>query len=380
MSHIIKQIQTVCLDNQCIIKRNKYKNQVISVTGTSGKTTTVKMIHDIIKSIYTVNKTYKNCNTSIGIPFCVNSYFNLNSKFWIIEIGIIKINEMIQLLNLVKPNIRVITNINEAHTDTFASNYEYQIEKLKYLENLPPDTVLIINMDDEILSSLNFNSNIKVIKVGCKDSNDIQLLDYQLNSDNISSTVKVRIFNDNIIKFKLNSIGFHYGIDACLAIGCAYYLNIPINIIKSSLDKFTFYKNRGSIIVKPSYTLYDYTFNCVIYACLKNLESFKNIKNNNKLIILGSKYGIKSNDIRLEQLLDSSIKITNNIIIYSKKDFTFTLDSKYSNFNPSIKIYYNFDSILNHIKFLIKNQGHLSIFIQASNEMKLFNFTKNIKL
>ncbi len=362
----------------CKEKISKYKNPIISVTGTSGKTTTTKMIHDIIKSTYTVNKTYKNCNTILGIPTCVNTYFNLNSQFWVIEMGISKVNDMTKLLELVKPNIRVITNIDEAHISTFANNYEYQIEKLKYLENLPPGTVVIINTDDPILSALKFNSNIKVIKCGSKDSNDIQLLDYNMNYDNISSTIKVRIFNDNIIEFKLNSIGFHYGIDACLAIGCAYYLKVPINCIKNSLNKLTFYENRGEIIVKPSYTLYDYSHNCVIYACLKNLESFNDVNNTNKLIILGSKFGMKNNNTRLEKLLDVSMEITDNIIVYSKKNYILTLDSKYSNTN--IKICYNFDSILEHIKFLIKNHGYLSIFVQASNEMELFKFTKNIKL
>ncbi len=360
----------------CIEKRNKYKNTVISVTGTSGKTTTVKMIHDIIKSTYTVDKTLENNNSTRGIPYCVNSYFNLNSKFWVIEMGIGCVNGMTRLLQLVKPHIRVITNIDKAHTDTFANNYEYQIEKLKYLKNLPPDTVLIINTDDPILSTLKFNSNIKVIKCGSKETDDIQLLYHTLNPDNISSTVKVRIFNESPIEFKLTSIGFHYGIDACLAIGCAYYLKVPITNIKNSLNQYKFYENRGSIIVKPYYTLYDYSYSCVPYACLKNLESFKNIVSNNKLIILGSKYGI----IQLEQLLDSSIKITDNIIIYSKKNLTFNSNSKYSNTNSNIKICYNFDTILDNIKLLIKNNGKLSIFIQASNEMKLFNLTKHLKL
>jgi UDP-N-acetylmuramyl pentapeptide synthase len=84
----------------CKEKISKYKNPIISVTGTSGKTTTTKMIHDIIKSTYTVNKTYKNFNTILGIPVCVNTYFDLNSQYWVIEMGILKINEMSQLRTL----------------------------------------------------------------------------------------------------------------------------------------------------------------------------------------------------------------------------------------------------------------------------------------
>ncbi len=351
-------------------KRNIYKNPVISVTGTSGKTTTVKMIHDIIKSTYTVDKTLENSNSTAGIPYCITKYFNLSSDYWVIEIGIGNVGEMDTLLNIVKPNIRVITNIDEAHTDSFQNKESYQTEKLKYLENLPADTVLIINNDDPILSSLKFEPNIKVIKCGSKETDDIQIQNYIINSDNISSTFQIQIYNKIKITIKLNSIGVHNGINACLAIACAYYLNVTIPNIINSLDNFIFYQNRGSIIVKPSYTIYDYSYNCIPYACLKNLEAFKNINSNNKLVILGSEYGMKSSKDCLELLLNISVKITNNIIVYSKDLEQLT------NSNQNIKIYNNFTSIINDVKQLINLNEYLYIFIQGSNKMELFNLIK----
>ncbi len=38
-------------------KRNKFKNIVISITGTVGKTTTTKFLHDILSKVMKVNKT-----------------------------------------------------------------------------------------------------------------------------------------------------------------------------------------------------------------------------------------------------------------------------------------------------------------------------------
>ncbi len=338
------------------------------------------MINDIIKTFYTVDKTLENSNSTIGIPYCVNKYFNLNSNYWVIEIGIGNVGEMDTLLNIVRPNIRVITNIDEAHTDSFQNKESYQTEKLKYLENLPGNTVLIINNDDPILSSFKFEPNIKVIKCGSKDTDDIKLQNYTINSDNITSTFEVQIYNQFNIKIKLNSICIHNGINTCLAIACAYYLNVPISNIKNSLNQFTFYENRGSIIVKSTYTIYDYSYNCIPYACLKNLEAFKNINSNNKLIILGSEYGMKSSKDCLELLLNTSIEITNNIIVFNNSKNTsqlcYSKPTNNQNQNINIKIFNNFSLIIDLINQLINLNGYLYIFVQGSNQMELFNLIK----
>jgi len=418
MTYNIKSIEN------CIEKRNKYENNVISVTGTCGKTTTCKMIYDILKNIYTIDKTHENRNSFVGIPNSINYDFNLKSNLWLVEIGIGGLDQMNSLTFLVKPNIRIITNVLVSHTHKNFTPKQYQTEKLKFIKNLPPNTVVIINNDDKLISSQKFNDDIVVIRCGSKSSDDVQLVSYAICDDNISSVINIKIKDKteiSNINFKLNGIGYHNAFNVCLAIGCAIYLNVPIDTIQKSINNFDFYSNRGKIILKPNYILYDYSYNCVYNACYKNLETFKKIKNKNKLIIFG--FNIITPTI-VRYLISYSKIITNNIIIFlpelkiqpideiitnsfqiitnshqikkiNQLNETTTSEKieliKESNelINESnhlineklqnIIIISKYNDIINHIKPLIKPKEQLSIFIQGSAEANLFNIVDIIK-
>ncbi len=368
--YIINTVKNLELYNE---KRNNYKKPVISVTGTCGKTTTCKMIYDIFKNVCKIDKSHKNGNSFVGIPYYVVNNFSLDSDLWLIEIGIGGENQMSKLVELVKPNIRIMTNVLVSHTDNKFSLKKYQNEKLKFLENLPDKTIVIINNDDNILSKLKFNDNITVIKCGTKSTNNIQLLNFKLNDDNISSNVTIKINNkksESIINIRLNSINYHNAINACLAIGCAKYFCCPDEIISMALNNFEFYINRGLITVNPKYTLYDYTYNFVHNALYANLNSFKNLKNVNKVIIIGFEQFIQKN---IDLFFNISNNITPNVIIYIPENniSKLTLD-KYNIFN-------NLNTILNELKRLIKLYGNISIIIQGSAKLLLSNFVEEIK-
>ncbi len=351
---------------KCFEKLRQHKNTKISVTGSCGKTTTCKMIYDLLKTKYEVDITHKNSNGLPGIPWCINNFFNVNSKFWIFELGIDGINQMEELIKMIKPNVRIITNIYEAHTESFKNFQEYKNEKLKMLDTVQKNDVVIINNDDVSLSKYKFKRNIKVIYCGSQNTDDIQLTNYKLNNDGISSTISVRIKND-IINFKLNGIGRHNAINCCLAIGCAVYFNISKNFIIDALNKFEFYENRGSITSAPKYTLYDYTYNLVGEACRNNLKSFYNVVSCNKLIILGFAHLILIN----LAVLNYATSITKNIIVYTKCD----RPSGYDN----VIFLNNFDDIIEQIKILMR-KGKLHIFIQSNNNLQMYDFVKILKI
>ncbi len=374
--YIINSVKSLELYNE---KRTKYKKPVISVTGTCGKTTTCKMIYDILKNVCKIDKSGANSNSFVGIPYTVNTNFSLDSDLWLIEIGIGGKNQMNKLVELVKPNIRILTNVLVSHTDENFSAKQYQNEKIKFLENLPDNTIVIINNDDNIISKLKFDDNITVIKCGTKSNNNIQLLSHRINNDNISSDVTIKINNNNnklklesgsIINIRLNSINYHNAMNACLAIGCAKYFYVPDEIIIQTFDNFNFYVNRGLIVSKPNYTLYDYTYNCVHNALMANLKSFKNIKNTNKVIIIGFE---NFSQRIIDMFYDISKNITSNIIFYIPTDnISKSKIDKYNIFNDT-------SDILFELKRLIKLSGNISIFIQGSSNLLLTTFVQQIK-
>ena len=354
-------------------KRLQFDNDIISVTGTCGKSTTIKILYDILKNYSTVDKTHKNSNSLLGIPWCINTYFNLKSKYWLIEIGISKKNEMKKLLGLVEPNIRILTNIGVAHTENFTNEQEYINEKLNFIENINDNTVLILNEYDKFIKNYKIKSNkqYKILTVGESNTDYVTLLSHTLNDDNISSCAEIQT-QKGIIKIKYNGICKHTAINMCLAIAYATYINIPIDYIEKSLDSFKVYETRGNIVIRKKFILYDFTYNCNPTSIIGNLNAFKNIKSNNKLIILGDMYCIRNPNVYIKSILNICSNITINIAtnshIYEKK-----IKEKYSNINllysDNIN---NFKNILKN--FINKNTNTLYIFIQALNSPYYKNF------
>ena len=114
---------------KAVYKRRKFKNEVVSITGTCGKTTTLEMINTVLKYKYQCDKSPKNCNGFKGIPYSINEIFRLDSKVWLSEIGIDSENTMDKKVKILLPTIKILTNIGNAHTENFKTVNDYHLEK-----------------------------------------------------------------------------------------------------------------------------------------------------------------------------------------------------------------------------------------------------------
>ena len=351
--------------DQALIKRNKFKNPVISITGTCGKTTTTKFIYDIFNNFYDVDKTTLESNSFVGIPHCINKYFRLNSNYWIIELGISKKNDMDNLLKLVQPDIRVLSKIGIAHTEYFDSESDYFKEKLKFIDNSNENTIFIINGDDKIINSHVFPKKCVIIKCGFNKNNDIRITNFQAND--INSVAEIQYKNDKA-KFLINGLGKYNALNLSLAIGCAISQNISFNDIKNKCKNFNLYDNRGNIIYNKDKSIFllNHTYNSSFSAVKSNLEYLRNIdKSKNILIILGDMAELQKIDERHEEILKQALDITDNVIIFSILFYKrVIMDKKYN-----CKLFDDEglfqECVLNHVKQIKKP---LYIFLQTGNE------------
>jgi len=120
--------------------------------------------------------------------------------------------------------------------------------------------------------------------------------------------------------------------------------------------------------MREKFTLYDYTYNCIIKACLSNLENFKTIKNKHKLIIIGLSCVsniFENYESSFVPILNYSMTITNNIILYPVDKELMNRDEY-----KHIRHCNNFGEIIQQIKMLLTN-SMLSIFVQAEHPLHL---------
>ena len=127
--------------------RDNIKINIISITGSCGKTTLKEMIGKVIQKITKASFSPKSYNNKYGVPL---SLFNSNQddKFGIFEVGMDKKGEIDHLTKILKPDLGIITNISYAHSKNFKNIKEIAEAKSEIIDNIKSNGTIILNADD----------------------------------------------------------------------------------------------------------------------------------------------------------------------------------------------------------------------------------------
>ncbi len=127
--------------------RKSFSSPVIAVTGSAGKTVVKEWLADILGLTTSVIRSPKSYNSQIGVPLSILKLEN-KYKLGIFEAGISFPGEMARLQMVIDPDIGVITNIGDAHSENFHGNRSKAEEKLKLFMN---SSLIIYCSDYEII-------------------------------------------------------------------------------------------------------------------------------------------------------------------------------------------------------------------------------------
>lgn len=115
--------------------REQNNLKTIAVTGSNGKTIVKEWLYQLLTADYHIVRSPKSYNSQIGVPLSVWR-IEEEHNLAIFEAGISTLGEMEHLTNIIKPNIGVLTNVNEAHAEGFSSKEEKLKEKLKLFNDV----------------------------------------------------------------------------------------------------------------------------------------------------------------------------------------------------------------------------------------------------
>lgn len=122
---------------------SKIKNDIIAVTGTNGKTTTVSLIYYLLKS-YSAGVFL---GGNIGIPVT-----SLIDKINYNDLLVLECSSFqLETVKKFHPHIAVILNISEDHLNRHKTMFEYLRCKYKITKNQTSLDYLILNADDEMI-------------------------------------------------------------------------------------------------------------------------------------------------------------------------------------------------------------------------------------
>lgn len=166
---------------------SKINNDIIAVTGTNGKTTTVSLINYLLKD-------YKGgcfCGGNIGVP--VVSFLNKikGGEIFVLETS----SFQLETVENFKPHIAVILNITEDHLNRHGTMKEYIRCKYNIANNLDKNDYLLLNADDEYLQKHPPKTKAKIYYFSTKQ----KVLGSYIKNNSI-------YFNDNNKEIRLLSL------------------------------------------------------------------------------------------------------------------------------------------------------------------------------
>ena len=107
------------LEELAKFQRLNFKQDVIAITGSNGKTSTKEILYQLTKNFFEDKEVFKspgNWNNKLGLYLSLLE-LKKNHKLAIFEIGTNAVGEIKELASFLKPNIGVLTNIGNSHLE-----------------------------------------------------------------------------------------------------------------------------------------------------------------------------------------------------------------------------------------------------------------------
>lgn len=269
-----------CLQTLAKYKRSLYNIPVVAITGSVGKTSTKDLVYEVVNKKYKTLKPTGNLNNHIGLPLTILGL--KDHEALVVEMGMNHLKEISLLTNIAKPTIAIITNIGTAHIGNLGSRENILKAKLEITEALKPNSPLIINNDDDMLSkegpNLNKKYNLITIAIDNKST---------YNATNIEDNIFSSTFNINNDKININvgSKAFIYNSLVAYAVG--KILKIDSKDIIDAIAKFKLSPHRlEKKVSKTGITIIDDTYNANQDSMINSLSILSKVKNKRRVAIL----------------------------------------------------------------------------------------------
>jgi UDP-N-acetylmuramoyl-tripeptide--D-alanyl-D-alanine ligase len=139
---------TAALQDLARAVRRAAGTTVVAITGSAGKTTTKELTADLLALKFGVMRNRGNLNNHIGLPLSLME-LRRRPQVAVVELGMNHAGEISTLVAIAEPDIRVWTNVGEAHLGFFESVDAIADAKAEIFDGAAKTTVLVANADDD---------------------------------------------------------------------------------------------------------------------------------------------------------------------------------------------------------------------------------------
>jgi UDP-N-acetylmuramoyl-tripeptide--D-alanyl-D-alanine ligase len=253
---------------------------VVGITGSVGKTSVKDMTNAVLSQQGEVHASLNSYNNEIGVPLTLLNAPE-KSSFLVVEMGARKEGDIEDLSKIVYPDIGVITNVVESHTEVFGSLDSISDTKGEILDRLPSEGCAVLNADvDEVMqqSSRTRARKLTFGKLGEVRASSVKF-DESLNPDFVMETPWGRT------EIKLNVAGEQMVSNALAAASVGLAAGLPLEAVAEGLSCVELSPLRMEIVISSSgITVINDTYNANPTSMKAGLDSLALLPNTGRKI------------------------------------------------------------------------------------------------
>ena len=127
--------------------RRRSGARVVAITGSAGKTTTKEVAAGFLDARYRVFRNKGNLNNHIGLPLSLIE-LRQRPEIAVVELGMNHPGEIRTLVGIAEPEVRVWTNVGDAHLGFFESPDAIADAKAEIMDHARAEDLLVANAND----------------------------------------------------------------------------------------------------------------------------------------------------------------------------------------------------------------------------------------
>ena len=275
--------------------RQQLSAKVVGITGSVGKTSTKEMIASVLSEKYRVLKPLGNFNNELGLPLTV---FRLTEEdeIAVLEMGISDFGEMHRLSKIARPDICVMTNIGQCHLEFLHDRDGILRAKSEIFDFIAEDGKIVLNGDDDKLSTLHEVKGIAPTFFGLESGREICA--DELVSKGLRGTVCQIHTPQGNISVHVPLPGRHMVMNALAGTAVGLELGLSLEEIKRGIEKVEALNGRFHMIEHNGMLIVDDCYNASPVAMMASLDILMDAEGR-KVAILGDMFELGENELEL---------------------------------------------------------------------------------
>ena len=280
--------------------RRRSGAKVVAITGSAGKTTTKEVAAEFLSTRFAVFRNKGNLNNHIGLPL---SLLELRTRpdIAVVELGMNHPGEIRTLVAVAEPDVRVWTNVGDAHLGFFESADEIADAKAEILEQPRDGDVLIANANDPRVMDRARAFGGRVLTFGIDTDADVRATGVSHRGlDGMEADVATAAGSGRL-RTPLLGTGNLLNVLAAIAVGT--HFDVPLETMLEHAARLAPAYHRGELLRLPGgVTVIDDSYNSSPAALKRSLDTVRSATGSaRKVAVLGEMLELGAHADRLHR-------------------------------------------------------------------------------